>query len=109
MLKLRLNWWLESKEILSNNLFAFCKSKDNPQCLSVFAGHIYHAFNDKKLLVATFIDIWGAFDSVHIPTLISHLSSLDLPPAFYNLIHSLYPVILSLSPLLLVLTILVLL
>jgi hypothetical protein len=50
----------------------------------------YHAFNDKKFLVATFIDIRGAFDSVHIPTLISHLSSLDLPPTFCNLIRSLF-------------------
>jgi len=36
------------------------------------------------------MDIRGAFDFVHIPTLISYLSSLDLPPDFCNLIRSLF-------------------
>lgn len=92
MLKSLLNWWLESGAVLSDNLFAFRKGSGTLECLSIFSGHIYHAFNDKQFLVATFIDIRGAFDSVHILTLISHLSSLDLdlPPAFCNLIRSLF-------------------
>lgn len=60
------------------------------ECLSTFIGNIYHAFNDKEFFVATFVDIRGAFDSVNIPTLVSKLFSIGLPPAFCNIILSLF-------------------
>jgi hypothetical protein len=58
-------------------LFVFRKGLGTMECLSTFIGNIYHAFNNKEFLVATFVDIRGAFDSVNIPTLITYLLSLN--------------------------------
>lgn len=88
--KNRFDWWLESKSILPNNLFAFRRGRGTIDCLANFIGQIYQAFNNKEFFVATFIDIRGAFDSVHIPLLLSQLESLNLPPNFINLISLLF-------------------
>ena len=90
ILKSRLDWWLESNSILPPNVFAFRKGVGTIDCLSTFVGHLYHSFNNKEFLVATFIDIRGAFDSVNIQTLVNHLASLNAPPEFCNLLLSLY-------------------
>ncbi|KAL4091657.1 hypothetical protein QTP88_026314 [Uroleucon formosanum] len=90
ILKTRLDWWLEHNSILPPNLFAFRKGMGTMECLSTFIGNIYHFFNSKEFFVATFVDIRGAFDSVNIPTLVSKLFSLHLPPTFCNIIFSLF-------------------
>ncbi|KAL4112254.1 hypothetical protein QTP88_016075 [Uroleucon formosanum] len=90
ILKTRLDWWLEHNSILPPNLFAFRKGMGTMECLSTFIGNIYHSFNSKEFFVATFVDIRGAFDSVNIPTLVSKLFSLHLPPTFCNIIFSLF-------------------
>ncbi|KAL4119211.1 hypothetical protein QTP88_012055 [Uroleucon formosanum] len=90
ILKTRLDWWLEHNSILPPNLFAFRKGMGTMECLSTFIGNIYHSFNSKEFFVATFVDICGAFDSVNIPTLVSKLFSLHLPPTFCNIIFSLF-------------------
>jgi len=90
MLKTRLDWWLESNSVLPANLFAFRKGLGTMECLSTFIGNIYHAFNNKEFLVATFVDIRGAFDSVNIPTLITYLLSLNVPPKFCNVLSALF-------------------
>lgn len=84
--KNRLDWWLESKFILPNNLFAFRRARGTIDCHANFVGRIYQYFNNKEFFVATFIDIRGSFDSVQIPLLLSHLESLNLPPTFINII-----------------------
>ncbi|KAL4153575.1 hypothetical protein QTP88_001408 [Uroleucon formosanum] len=66
------------------------KGMGTMECLSTFIGNIYHSFNSKEFFVATFVDIRGAFDSVNIPTLVSKLFSLHLPPTFCNIIFSLF-------------------
>jgi potassium voltage-gated channel Eag-related subfamily H protein 8 len=90
MLKSRLDWWLESNSILSTNIFAFRKGLGTTECLATFIGHIYHSFNNKQFFAATFVDIRGAFDSVNISTLISHLLSLQAPAKFCNILFFLF-------------------
>lgn len=90
ILKNRLDWWLEHNSILSDNLYAFRKGRGTLDCLANFSSKIYQSFNNKHFLPAAFIDIRGAFDSVHIPTLLSHLNSLQLPPIFINLVSLLF-------------------
>lgn len=60
------------------------------ECISTFIGNIYHSFNVKEYFVATYVDIRGAFDSVNIPTLVSILSSIGLPPTCCNIILFLF-------------------
>jgi len=88
--KNRIDWWLESKSILPNNLFAFRRGRGTIDCLVNFVGQIYQSFNNIEFFVAIFIDIRGAFDSVHIPLVLSHLESLNLPLTFINIISLLF-------------------
>jgi len=92
MLKSKLDLWLESNSILSANIFVFRKGVGvgTMECLSTLIGNIYYSFNNREFLVSTFVDIRGAFDSVNIPTLISHLLSLNVPSKFCNILLSLY-------------------
>ncbi|KAL4082906.1 hypothetical protein QTP88_029560 [Uroleucon formosanum] len=88
--KNRLDWWLETNSMLPDNLFAFRRGRGTIDCLARFIGQIYQSFNNKEYFVSTFIDIRGAFDSVHIPSLISHLKSLNIPSLFINFISLLF-------------------
>jgi len=90
MLKSRLDWWLEYNSILPDNLFAFRKGRGTMECLASFIGNIYHSFNNREFFVATFVDIRGAFDSVNIYTLISHLILLHAPQQFCNTLISMF-------------------
>lgn len=47
-------------------------------------------FNDKEFLVVTFVNIYGANDSVNIPTLTFKLPSFHIPPTFCNFILSFF-------------------
>lgn len=88
--KNRFDWWLKSISLLPNNLFVFRRGRITMDCLANFVGQIYQAFNNKEFFVSTFIVIRGAFDSVHIPLLLSHLESLNVPLTFKNLIFLLF-------------------
>lgn len=88
--KNRLDWWPESNAIPPNNFYAFKRSKGTANCLANFISDIYQSFNNREYLVATFIDVHGAFDSVNNPLLISRLYSLNLPPSFTNFISRLF-------------------
>lgn len=90
MLQSRLDWSLEYNSILPDNLFAFRRGRGTMECLSSFIGNIYHSFNNREFFVATFVDIRGAFDSVNIFTLISHLISLHIPQQLCNTLMSLF-------------------
>lgn len=79
--------------ILPTNLFEFRKGMGTMECLSTFIGNIYHSFNHHEFFAATLVDIRGTFDSVNIPTLITHLLSLQLlqvPPSFCNVLSTLF-------------------
>lgn len=88
--KNRFDWWLETKSILPDNQFTFRRGRGTIDCLARFIGQIHQSFNNKEYFVSTFIDIRGAFDSVHIPLLITHLKSLNIPSSFINLISLLF-------------------
>lgn len=57
------------------------------ECLSSLVGPAYESFCNKEFVSTVFVDIKGAFDSVHIPTLVS----LHVPNSVCNFIHSLFP------------------
>lgn len=47
-------------------------------------------FMQKLIFIAAFVDVNLAFDSVHIPTLVSYLALLNIPHALCNYISSLF-------------------
>lgn len=75
MLKSKPDWCLKTNSILPSNIFAFRKGTGTSECFSTFKGYIYHTFNNREFLVAIFIDILSAFDSVNISTLVGHHTS----------------------------------
>lgn len=89
MIKNRLDWWIEHNSILPDGLYGFRRGLGTAECLSSLVGEIYSCFNKRQYLTAAFIDVKGAFDSVHIPTLISRLLALNVPPQLCNFISSL--------------------
>jgi hypothetical protein len=89
MLKFRLDWCLESNSILPANLFSFREGMGTLKYLATFTRKMYHSFNN-RIFFATFVDIHGAFDSVNISTLISHLHSLQVPTLFCKVLSSLF-------------------
>ena len=90
ILKIRLDWFLEKNNLVPNNLFGFRRGLGTMECLSSLVGSAYKSFCNKEYLCAAFVDLKGAFDSVHIPTLVSHLASLHIPYSVCNFIFSLF-------------------
>lgn len=60
------------------------------ECLSSLIGPVHKSFCDKEFVSAAFIDIKGALDSVHIPTLVSQFFSLHIPNSICNFISTLF-------------------
>jgi len=83
ILKNRLDWYLEHNSLIPSNLFGFRRGLGTMDCLSSLIGSKYQAFYDQSFLSAAFIDVQGAYDSVHIPTLISRLHDLKIPIFFF--------------------------
>lgn len=72
--------------IYNNNLFSFQRGLDAMECLSFLVGSAYKTFCKKEYIFTIFVDIKGAFDSEHTPTLISHLATLYIPIPLCNFI-----------------------
>jgi hypothetical protein len=90
IIKIRLDWFLKKNNLVQNNLFRFRRSMGTIECLWTFVGQVYKSFCDKEFLSSSFIDTKGAFNTVHIPTLISVLASLHVPNLVCNFISSLF-------------------
>ena len=75
---LRLEFWAERNQILSDHQWAFRKGRSTMDCLTLLLNHIYSAFERKQVVVAVFLDIEGAFDNVDINILCEKLMWLGV-------------------------------
>jgi ribonuclease HI len=92
MLKNRLDWYLEANQLIPDNIFGFRRGIGTMECLSKLTGQIYSTFCKREFLTAAFVDVQGAYDAIHIPTLIARLVDLNVPAGFCNYIYSLFHV-----------------
>ena len=90
MLKNRLDWYLEAHRLIPDNMFGFRRGLGTMECLSKLVGPIYDTFCNREFLTAAFVDVKGAYDSIHIPTLILRLQDLNVPDVFCNYIYITY-------------------
>lgn len=90
MLNNRLEWFLESNRKLHPAQSGFRRSKSTKDNILTLWCAIQAAFFNKKFVVATFIDIKGAFDWVNMHIMISILSCCGAPAYFCYLIHFLF-------------------
>lgn len=89
MIQVRLEWWVESNNILPCFLYGFRRNKSTSDCLNILISNIISAFKKKNSLVAVFIDLTSAFDNVRIDILCQKLQMLGLPAKMIKIIWEL--------------------
>lgn len=91
ILNAKLNWWLEHCGLLSPNMFGFQSQSGTTDCLNQLLINIYNSLLHKNFTVAAFLDIQGAYDNVHLPSLHNILISLQIPRRMADVIFYFLP------------------
>lgn len=86
LIKNRLEWFLESKNLLATSQFGFRKGKSTIDSLSVFTTDIRLAFSSNNSVIAAFLDISSAYDNVLVSVLEQKLNLLQIPKMLSNFI-----------------------
>lgn len=89
LLKNRLEWLLEHRQILSKSQFGFRKGFGTIHSLGVFTTDIRIAFSKNDHLIGVFLDITGAYDNVQLPILKQKMLQLNLPQRMTYVIFNL--------------------
>ena len=88
MIKSRMEWFLESNELLPQWQFGFRKAKSCLDSLSVITTDIRVSQMNKSSTVAAFLDIDKAYDKVLLPLLKDRLIRIGIPPKISQLIFN---------------------
>lgn len=75
LIKNRLQWWAESRNLLPSSQFGFRKGKSCLDNITNLTLKVDEAFSQKKEVLAAFLDVQGAFDNVSIDILLAKLAS----------------------------------
>lgn len=86
LVKIRLEWFIESSNLLSPSQFGFRKGRGTIDSLSVFTTDIRIAFSNNNSVLAAFLDIRSAYDSVLVSILKQKLHLLKVPIMLVNFI-----------------------
>lgn len=89
LLKRRLEWFVENRNILANTQFGFRKGLGTMDSLSILTTDIRIAFSENKFVVAAFLDISSAYDSVLLPILRQKMLHLNVPARLCHFICNL--------------------
>lgn len=79
LIKNRLEWIVESRDLLPNYQFGFRKGLSTMDSIGVLVTDIRLAFSKNESVVAAFLDISSAYDNVLLPVLRQKLHQLSLP------------------------------
>jgi ribonuclease HI len=74
----RLQWYLETKNLINKNQSGFRKYKSTIDQILKLQDTILKKFKNKESVLAVFIDFERAYDMLHVPTLLRKLQSLGL-------------------------------
>nr|KAG5707272.1 hypothetical protein BaRGS_000046 [Batillaria attramentaria] len=88
MINKRLMWHLESNNLITKEQTAFRKNRSTEDQLVYLAQSIENAFQEKKKVVATFIDLSKAFDKVWKDGLLLKLLTAGIAGRMFNWIKS---------------------
>ena len=89
LVKNRLDWYIESNEILPEFQYGFRKGRSTLDSLAIFTCDIRLAFTENKFITAAFLDICAAYDNVQIPFLMDKLHNIGVPPKTFLFIKGL--------------------
>lgn len=90
LIKNRLEWFLEHKQLLPNNQTAYRKSKSTYDAIFSLNNEIQRAFQEKSIAATVFLDISKAYDSVQLPVLLRQLATLNIPDNFIIRIEKMF-------------------
>ncbi|RVE51902.1 hypothetical protein evm_003522 [Chilo suppressalis] len=79
MIRNRLEWLLESQNLLAKSQYGFRKGSSTLVNLSILTTDIRIAFKKKEYVVGLFLDIASAYDNVLLPVLRHKLQQLSVP------------------------------
>lgn len=86
LIKVRLEWFIESNQLLSESQFGFRKGKSTHDSIGIFVTDIRIAFSKNHSVVAAFLDINAAYDNVILSILKNKLQALNVPIMLSNFI-----------------------
>jgi ribonuclease HI len=86
LIKNRLEWFVESKRLLSDSQYGFRKGKSTMDSIGILTTDIRLAFTLNKSLLAAFLDISAAYDNVDLYILKHKLLDLNIPTILSNFI-----------------------
>ena len=89
LLKNRLEWIVESRNILAPSQFGFRKGLSTIDSLSILTTDIRLSFAKGEYLVAVFLDIASAYDNVLLPLLRQKMQQLSIPARLTHFICNL--------------------
>lgn len=90
MIKQRIEWLLESRNLLANSQFGFRKGMSTIDNLSILTTDIRLSFSKKDYLVAVFLDITSAYDNLLLPVLRNKLMHHNIPEKLVRFICNLF-------------------
>lgn len=87
LLNKRLVSYLESKHLLSSSQFGFRSGVSTKEAVHELTEHIVSKLDSKKKVIAIFLDLAKAFDSVSVPLLLDKLESIGVRDTQLNLFN----------------------
>lgn len=91
LIKNRLEWIVENKGLLADSQYGFRKGYSTMDSISILISDIRIAFSRKESVVAVFLDISSAYDSVHLSILRYRLHQLNISDKMIQCICHLCP------------------
>lgn len=80
VMKSRLEWWCENKNIFPVSQYGFRRNKGTIDCVSQLTTDIQLSYSNNNYLSAIFLDISGAYDNVNLNLLFEKLKHIGIPP-----------------------------
>ncbi|XP_023311923.1 uncharacterized protein LOC108915083 [Anoplophora glabripennis] len=90
LIKNRLEHWLEKNYLLARFQYGFRRGRSTNEALAILTNDIQISFTNNQSVMATFLDIKGAYDNVLIDRLTIKLNKLGIPPRITLHLRNLY-------------------
>lgn len=89
IIKFRLQWWVERKNLLPNSQFGFRAGRSTMDAVNLLLTDIQKGLTNNHTTLAAFLDVGSAYDDVDISLLYSFLVEQGLPTPFAHSLISL--------------------
>lgn len=90
LIKNRLEWWLETQDLMKNTQNGFRKYHSTYDNLVILTNDIYKTFVKREYLTAIFLDVSDAYNNVLIDKLGWEMKKIGIPARVINILLHLY-------------------